>query len=230
MFFTLFIIISLNFCPNWGSYRGCLLPIGGELRRTTFAHWTWRQNAIAGCRGRRAIAECHCSVLWLRGRGAIAGCHCSIVACYMVPMLGAVAGCHCGVIWLTSCGAIAGRGAIAGWKEVTNFDCADVVPLLQALAGCHCRVLWLGEGGAMDGAIAGCHCSARWLGEVMTNFAGVDVGCYGWGGDDQFWQSGRGAIAGCHCSVGGKVTTNFGGVDVLPLAEWMWCHCKVPLL
>ena len=29
-----------------------------------------------------------------------------------------------------------------------------------------------------------------------------------------------GAIAGCHCSVrwlGGRVTTNFGGVDVVPL-------------
>ena len=62
------------------------------------------------------------------------------------------------------------------------------------------------------------------------------------GGDGQFWRSGRGhcwvpllgaivvcygggmpllcAIAGCHCSVlwlGGRVTTNFGGVDVVPL-------------
>ena len=37
-------------------------------------------------------------------------------------------------------------------------------------------------------------------------------------GDDQ--GIGRGAIAGCHCSVlwlGGRVTTNFGGVDVVPL-------------
>ena len=52
-------------------------------------------------------------------------------------------------------------------------------------------------------------------------------------GDDQlanFWRSGCGA--GCHCSVlwlGGRVTTNFAGVDVVPLAEWMWCHCWVPL-
>ena len=51
-------------------------------------------------------------------------------------------------------------------------------------------------------------------------------------GDDQFWGSGRGAIAGCHCGsgrgaiagchcsvlwLGGRVTTNFGGVDVVPL-------------
>ena len=39
-------------------------------------------------------------------------------------------------------------------------------------------------------------------------------------GDDQLWRSGCGAIAGCHCSVlwlGGRVTTNFGGVDVVPL-------------
>ena len=37
-------------------------------------------------------------------------------------------------------------------------------------------------------------------------------------GDDQLWGSRRGAIAGCHCSVlwwgKGRVTTNFGGVDV----------------
>ena len=65
---------------------------------------------------------------------------------------------------------------------------------------------------------------------VTTNFGGVVVVplqgaivvCYGWGaeGDDQFWWSGRGAIAGCHCSVlwlRGRVTTNFGGVDVVPL-------------
>ena len=38
------------------------------------------------------------------------------------------------------------------------------------------------------------------------------------------WGSGRAAIAGCHrrvplwCAMlGGRVTTNFGGVDVLPL-------------
>ena len=34
------------------------------------------------------------------------------------------------------------------------------------------------------------------------------------------WRSGRDAIARCHCSVlwlGGRVTTNFGGVDVVPL-------------
>ena len=47
-------------------------------------------------------------------------------------------------------------------------------------------------------------------------------------GDGQLWGSGRGAIAGCHCSVlwlGGRVTTNFGGVDVVPLL----CHCRVPI-
>ena len=66
--------------------------------------------------------------------------------------------------------------------------------------------------------------------------------------------SGRGATAGCHRSaplnvlwLGRRVTTNFGGVDVVPLqgaivvcygwgggwrptlGEWTWCHCKVPL-
>ena len=40
-----------------------------------------------------------------------------------------------------------------------------------------------------------------------------------------------GAIVGCHCSVlwlGGKVTTNFGGVDVVPLLGAIaGCHCSV---
>ena len=50
-------------------------------------------------------------------------------------------------------------------------------------------------------------------------------------GDDQLWGSGRGAIAGCHCSVlwwgEGRVTTNFGGVDVVPLRATVRCHCSV---
>ena len=40
-----------------------------------------------------------------------------------------------------------------------------------------------------------------------------------------------GAIAGCHCSVlwwgEGRVTTNFGGVDVVPLRATVRCHCSV---
>ena len=54
-----------------------------------------------------------------------------------------------------------------------------------------------------------CHC---WV-----PLQGAIVMCYGGG---QLWRSGRGAIAGCHCSVlwlGGRVTTNFGGADVVPL-------------
>ena len=108
-----------------------------------------------------------------------------------------------------------------------------MVPLLGAIAGCHCSVRWLGgrvttNFGGGRGGIAGCY------GWVTANFGGVDVVplqgaivvCYGWGeGDDQLWGSGRGAIrgvdvAGCHCSVlwlVGRVTTNFGGVDVVPL-------------
>ena len=43
-----------------------------------------------------------------------------------------------------------------------------------------------------------------------------------------------GAIAGCRCSVlwfGGRVTTNFEGVDVVPLLGAIaGCHCSVPLL
>ena len=74
-----------------------------------------------------------------------------------------------------------------------------------------CSVLWLGgrattnwSGRGAIGAIAGCHCSVLWLGgKVTATFEGVDVVPL------------LGAIAGCHCSVlKGRVTTNFGGVDV----------------
>ena len=70
---------------------------------------------------------------------------------------------------------------------MTNFGGVDVVPLAE-WTWCHCRV-------PLQCALVG--------GE----------------GDDQLWRSGRGAIAGCRCSVlwwGGGVTTNFGGVDVVP--------------
>ena len=61
------------------------------------------------------------------------------------------------------------------------------------------------------------------------------VGGYG---DDQFWGSGRGAIVDCsvlcHCRVpfvlwlGGRVTTNFGGADVMPLlGAIVRCHYSV---
>ena len=74
-----------------------------------------------------------------------------------------------------------------------------------AIAGCSGR-----------GAIVGCHCSVLWLGGE---------------GDNQLWGSGRGAIAGCHCSMlwfGVRVTTNFGGVDVVPLLGAIaGCHCSV---
>ena len=67
-------------------------------------------------------------------------------------------------------------------------------------------------GGSGRGAIAGCHCSVPWLeGE----------------GNDQLWGSGRGAIVVCH-GWRGKVTTNFGGVDVVPLlGAIVRCHCSV---
>ena len=50
----------------------------------------------------------------------------------------------------------------------------------------------------------------------MVSLLDAIVVYYGWGVDDQLWGSGRGAFAGCHCSLlqfGGRVTTNFGGVD-----------------
>ena len=104
------------------------------------------------------------------------------------------------------------QGAIVVcWTVTTNFWGVGVVPLQGATVVCY---------------------------GVTTNFGGVDavplqgaiVVCYGSGGegDDQLWRSGRGAIAGCHCSLlwfGGRVTTNFGGVD----GGRCGCHCRVPL-
>ena len=99
-----------------------------------------------------------------------------------------------------------GRGAIAGchcsvlwWggRVATNFGGVDVVPLLGAIAGCHCSVPRCGKGGVVP------------LLPLLCAVVGGEE-------DDQLW--GSGAIAGCHCSWGeGRVTTNFGGVDVVPL-------------
>ena len=87
---------------------------------------------------------------------------------------------------------------------------------------CHCWV-------PLQGAVGVVASQGAMVGGVTANFGAVDVVplqgaivvCYGWGGgDDQLWRSGRGAIDGCRCSVlwwGGGVTTNFGGVDVVPL-------------
>ena len=122
------------------------------------------------------------------------------------------------------------QGAIAGSE--------DAVPLLGAIAGCHCSVLLLwGEGDdqlwgvdvvPLLGAIAGCHCRVLW-----------------WGG----WRPTLKEWTWCHCRVPlscamvGGVTTNFEGVDMVPLqgaivvcyglgggwrptlGEWTWCHC-----
>ena len=149
---------------------------------------------------------CHC---WVPLQGAI-------VVCY-----GWVKGGHC---WVPLQGAV------------------DVVPLLVAFIGCHCSVLWLGGGWRPTlGEWTWCHCWVpfvvydgwgRGWGPTLGEWTWWHCRCYGWGGDGQLWRSGRGAIAGCDCSVlwlGGRVTTNFGGVDVVPLAEWTWCHCRVPL-
>ena len=71
------------------------------------------------------------------------------------------------------------------------------MPLLGAIAGCHCSVPRCGKGGVVP------------LLPLLCAVVGGEE-------DDQLW--GSGAIAGCHCSWGeGRVTTNFGGVDVVPL-------------
>ena len=85
-----------------------------------------------------------------------------------------------------------------------------MVPLLGAIAGCHCSVRWLGGRVTTNfGGVDVVALQAAMVGGVTANFGGVDVVplqgaivvCYGWG----------------------------GGVDVVPLVEWMWCHCRVPL-
>ena len=74
-----------------------------------------------------------------------------------------------------------------------------MVPLLGAILGCHDQ---LRESGC--GAIAGYHCKVLWLGgRVTMHFGGSGTWCH------------------CHCSVGG-VTTNFRGVEVVPLQGWEW--------
>ena len=110
-----------------------------------------------------------------------------------------------GQLWGSGRGAIAGcncRGAI-----VVGYGWVDVVPLLGATVVCYGG----GRGGWRPTLAewTWCHCRVP-----------LQCAMVGGEGDDQLWRSGRGAIAGCRCSVllwAGGVTTNFGGVDVVPL-------------
>ena len=47
------------FFPQIAIAIGVLTSNRGGGRRTTLAHWTRHQGAIAGCSGRGAIAGCH---------------------------------------------------------------------------------------------------------------------------------------------------------------------------
>ena len=155
-----------------------------------------------------AIVVCYDDQLWGSGRGAIAGCHCS-------------------VLWW-------GEGRVT-----TNFGGVDVAPW-RATVRCHCSVLWLGGRVATRSgcAIAGCHCSVPRCGKgegrpSLGEWCHCCHCCVLWLGgeeDDQLW--GSGAIAVCHCSWGeGRVTTNFGGVDVVPLLgahTQQWHPDKLP--
>ena len=73
-----------------------------------------------------------------------------------------------------------------------------------AIAGCSGR-----------GAIAGCHCSVLWR-EKPT------LGEWGW---CHCWVPLQGAIPVCY-GGGGRVTTNFGGVDVVPLLLGAIAGCQ----
>ena len=127
-----------------------------------------------------------------------------------------------------------------------HFGGLDVAPAIAGCSGSHGRVLWLGEGdhqlrGSRRGAIAGCHCRVPLEGRVTTNF-GEWTWCH-------CWVPLQGAIVVCY-GWGRRVTTNFGGVDVVPWlgaiagCHWregddqLWgsgrgavvgCHCRVPL-
>ena len=60
----------------------------------------------------------------------------------------------------------------------------------------------------------------------MVPLQGAIVVCYGWGKGDQLCGSGRGAVL----WLGGRVTTNFGGVDVVPLqGAIVVCYGWVPM-
>ena len=72
---------------------------------------------------------------------------------------------------------------------------------------------------------------------VTTNFGGVDVvslqgaivACYG-GGATNILEESAWCIAGCQCSLlrfGGRVTTNFGGVDGRRCCAIAGRHCSV---
>ena len=82
----------------------------------------------------------------------------------------------------------------------------------------------------LQGAIVVCHAAGKGRDSQVWG-SGAIVVCCGWGEeDDQLW--GSGAIAGCHCSWGeGRVTTNFGVVDVVPLLgahTQQWHPDKLP--
>ena len=82
---------------------GAIVLWWGEDRVTT------KFGGVGVVASLRAIAGCHCGVLWGSGRSAIAGCHCR------VPF--------CSVLW---------------WREgrvTTDFEGVDVVRLLGAIAG-----------------------------------------------------------------------------------------------
>ena len=102
------------------------------------------------------------------------------------------------------------QGAIVGGREGDgHFGGVDVVTLQGAIVVCYAMGVRL----TTLGRWTWCHC---WV-----------LVCYGGGVTTR--RSGRGAIAGpllsaiagCHCSVlwwgEGRVTANFGGVEVVPL-------------
>ena len=75
------------FFPQIAIAIGGLTSNRGGGRRTTLAHWTWHQGAIAGCSGRGTIAPLQCAMvgrgegdgqLWGSGHGAIAECNCRV--------------------------------------------------------------------------------------------------------------------------------------------------------
>ena len=198
----------LTICsPDSDSYRGSYFQQRGRatnhfggldvaLGCHCRVQWTWchcwvpLQGAIVACYGGGGEGD---DQLWGSGRGAIAGCHCRVT--FQCAMVGGEGDDQ---VWGS------GRGAIGVlWCGRANFGGVDVVTLLGAIAGCHCSVLLLGGGWRPTlGEWTWCHCWVPLQGAVDV----VPL---------------LDAIAGCHCSVlwwgEGRVTANFGGVDVVPL-------------
>ena len=171
---------STCYSPDSNSYKGFLLPIGGEGDEPLWRIGRGSRVALQGERTRChccAIVGCHCSVLWCHSwvplQGAI------VVVCWegddqlCRSGRGAIVGCHCSVLWWGE--GVAGRHCSLLWfrgRVTTNFGGVDGgrcwVPLQGAIVVC-------------------CGCQIAIAIGVLTSSRGE--------GDEPLWRIGRGTRA-----------------------------------